>query len=112
MRITKTVLSAVIAVSVITLTGCGTIERNYNYPVAHKDIFAIDDYHGTLVADPYRWLEDADVAVPRDAHGQPVHPIEISPLYALDASELADRLPRECRLDGPLYLAPERNAMK
>src|SRR4051794_26035181 len=31
------------------------------YPVARKSD-VIDDYHGTRVGDPYRWLEDADNA--------------------------------------------------
>jgi prolyl oligopeptidase len=28
------------------------------YPVAHKDTTVMDDYFGTKVADPYRWLEN------------------------------------------------------
>ncbi len=31
-------------------------------PPATKTVDVIDDYHGTKVADPYRWLEDVDAA--------------------------------------------------
>ncbi|MHC4660592.1 MAG: prolyl oligopeptidase family serine peptidase [Planctomycetota bacterium] len=34
-------------------------DRNYEYPPA-KEGNVVDDYHGTKVADPYRWLENAD----------------------------------------------------
>ena len=35
------------------------------------------------------WLSEAGVRVPRRKDGRPAHPIEISPLFALDAAELA-----------------------
>ncbi|MBD2250282.1 prolyl oligopeptidase family serine peptidase [Nostoc parmelioides] len=34
-------------------------EKSLNYPLSHK-IDQVDDYHDTVVADPYRWLEDPD----------------------------------------------------
>jgi prolyl oligopeptidase len=35
------------------------------YPHTHT-VDQIDDYHGTLVADPYRWLEETDSPQTRD----------------------------------------------
>ena len=39
------------------LTACGTPPQ-LHYPESRKDSDVIDDYFGTKVADPYRWLED------------------------------------------------------
>ena len=39
------------------LAGCSSKNEKLNYPVAEKQ-YVTDDYFGTKVADPYRWMED------------------------------------------------------
>jgi UDP-N-acetylglucosamine/UDP-N-acetylgalactosamine diphosphorylase len=51
------------------------------------------------------WLEEAGVRVPRSANGSVAVPLEISPLYAQDALELATKVDHGLRVDGPLRLA-------
>jgi UDP-N-acetylglucosamine/UDP-N-acetylgalactosamine diphosphorylase len=50
------------------------------------------------------WLEQAGVKVPRDAAGHVTAALEISPLYALDAEELASKVDRNLRAAKGLYL--------
>jgi UDP-N-acetylglucosamine/UDP-N-acetylgalactosamine diphosphorylase len=52
-----------------------------------------------------RWLEAAGVEVPRGADGEPVD-LEIDPRYALDAEELAGRLPTGTEVTGPTVIPP------
>ncbi len=49
------------------------------------------------------WLKAAGVAVPRDAGGNAAFPLEVSPLFALDAEEFVARVDRTTRIDGPRY---------
>jgi UDP-N-acetylglucosamine/UDP-N-acetylgalactosamine diphosphorylase len=50
------------------------------------------------------WLERAGVKVPRRPDGSAAVPLEVSPLYALDAEELAARVDRAVTITGPTYL--------
>lgn len=56
---------------------------------------------GNLAGD---WLAKAGVVVPRRPDGHVAVPLEISPLYALDAEELARKVDRHLRIEGPIYL--------
>lgn len=60
----KRLLPALCAISLFACnSGENSTETSYKpievkYPVTHKDTTAKDDYFGTMVADPYRWLEN------------------------------------------------------
>jgi len=50
------------------------------------------------------WLAKAGVPVPCSANGDVTVPLEISPLFALDAEELAQKVDPCLAVTGPLYL--------
>ncbi len=50
------------------------------------------------------WLEAAGATVPRATGGAPVHAVEISPLFALDADECRTKVAPGTALSGPTYL--------
>jgi len=61
-----------------------------------------------LMANYYAgWLERAGLRVPRDSKGNIDGRLEISPLFALDADELWQKLSPSFEVKLPLYLGPE-----
>lgn len=57
-----------------------------------------------LIGQAADWLQRAGIEVPRDAQGTSAVPLEISPLFALDAEELARKVDRNLRINRPTYL--------
>src|SRR5215510_13555522 len=55
----KLFLSSLSLLLVLTTTIIGQMNKKYIYPEAKK-VDQVDDFHGTKVADPYRWLENPD----------------------------------------------------
>jgi UDP-N-acetylglucosamine/UDP-N-acetylgalactosamine diphosphorylase len=49
------------------------------------------------------WLQRADVRVPCWPNGCAAVPLEVCPLFALDADEFARRVDRDTKIDGPRY---------
>src|SRR6202012_75201 len=52
----------------LLLAGCAIMkssDHKLDYPVTLKTN-QVDNYHGTLVADPYRWLEDDNSAATKE----------------------------------------------
>jgi len=57
-KISLIVLTFTLLVSIFLICGCGC-QTTWKYPHA-KTGTVVDNYHGTDVADPYRWLEEPD----------------------------------------------------
>ncbi|MEX5748837.1 prolyl oligopeptidase family protein [Massilia sp. X63] len=54
-------LAAAFGANTALAQSCSTSGPSLTYPVTKK-VDQLDNYHGTTVADPYRWLEDANSA--------------------------------------------------
>ncbi|HTU16494.1 MAG TPA: UDPGP type 1 family protein [Gemmataceae bacterium] len=61
--------------------------------------------HAALTNLAADWLTRAGIEVPRAANGEPAVPLEVSPVFALDAEEFATRVDRGTRINGATYFS-------
>jgi UDP-N-acetylglucosamine/UDP-N-acetylgalactosamine diphosphorylase len=57
-----------------------------------------------MIEQAARWLESAGAKVMRDREGRIAAPVEISPLFALEAADLQGKIATGTRFDQPTYL--------
>jgi UDP-N-acetylglucosamine/UDP-N-acetylgalactosamine diphosphorylase len=51
------------------------------------------------------WFEQAGIDVPRDARGQPLHLLEVSPLFAAYEEDFVSKVDKGIRIEGDTYIA-------
>ncbi|KAL6982633.1 prolyl oligopeptidase [Sarracenia purpurea var. burkii] len=86
------------------------LDETLQYPVARRDESVVDDYHGVLVPDPYRWMEDPDADEVKEFVQKQVKLTE-SVLQDCDAREkLRENITN--LFDHPRYYAPFRRGDK
>jgi len=96
-------LSAAATTSSSTKTSASFSDPRLSYPVTKK-IEHVDNYHGTIVADPYRWLEE-DNSPERAAWVEAQNKVTFSYLEKIPfRGQLAARL--EKLFNYPKYSAP------
>ncbi|HYN26247.1 MAG TPA: prolyl oligopeptidase family serine peptidase [Pyrinomonadaceae bacterium] len=98
-------LSAATTTSSTTKTSASSSDPRLSYPVTKK-IEHVDNYHGTMVADPYRWLEE-DNSPERAAWVEAQNRVTFAYLEKIPfRGQLAARL--EKLFNYPKYSAPSR----
>ncbi|XP_047322981.1 LOW QUALITY PROTEIN: prolyl endopeptidase-like [Impatiens glandulifera] len=92
------------------MSSLSALNHSLQYPAVRRDDSVVDDYHGVLVSDPYRWLEDPDSEETKDFVQKQVE-LTDSVLEKCDTREkLREKVTK--LFDHPRYHAPSRKGDK
>ncbi|GLJ04717.1 hypothetical protein SUGI_0001880, partial [Cryptomeria japonica] len=93
-----------------SIMGSLALEEGLVYPDVRRDEFVMDNYHGMLVPDPYRWMEDPDAKEVKDFVEKQV---QLTQSY-LQNCETREKLRKQITtlLDHPRYDCPYRRGNK